>query len=289
MTVGIGIYPQTYLIDFDTHSSLQRQYEGFLETPQLLLNPELREYSDFILENAPQSIPADFKMPHPVRLGQRMEAFMAVALQNTYKICAKNLQIIHNKQTLGEFDFILNPGTGNRFIHLEMAYKFYLYRPEFPGNWTAKLQGPNKKDHLELKLAKLTSHQFPLLTHQETTPYMETLGVEAHRVTQQVFFKTQIFIPFDFDTSTLHQACSEAVVGTYYTGQQLNNLDHHFLLFFIPQKNNWVERPSSPNHFIPFHNFFKQVEPILEARRSCLFWVYNVRSKTFKSHFASWW
>jgi len=75
----------------------------------------------------------------------------AALTANDYTILAKNLQIIAEKKTLGELDFIVE-APANEFIHIEMVYKFYLYDPDRKGSWIEKLVGPNLKDHLSFKV-----------------------------------------------------------------------------------------------------------------------------------------
>jgi hypothetical protein len=40
----------------------------------------------------------------------------------------ENIQVIEDKKTIGEIDFLLKKNT-KQVIHMELAYKFYLFDP----------------------------------------------------------------------------------------------------------------------------------------------------------------
>ncbi|PKR80674.1 hypothetical protein CW751_07850 [Brumimicrobium salinarum] len=96
------------------------------------------------------------------RLGFYAEALLSYFFQTFRPITLllQNHQIIDNKTTIGEIDFII--AYEHQVIHLECAVKYYLlsdkHRPDLPSNWI----GPRKKDHLGLKLEKVLQHQLPL-------------------------------------------------------------------------------------------------------------------------------
>ena len=56
----------------------------------------------------------------------------------------------------------------NQLIHLEVSYKFYLYDENLGKLESEKWIGPNKRDSLVQKTAKLKSKQLPILFHKET-------------------------------------------------------------------------------------------------------------------------
>ncbi len=285
----IAIYLQTCLIELNGYKRLQNQYQGFLQTPQLHFTIEELPYQSLEIIQSPKELSENFVMPHPIRLGQRMEAFMEVAISDEYEILAKNLQIIHNKRTLGEFDFIMQAKDFENPIHLEMVYKFYFLRPEFGGSWIDQLQGPNSKDHLKLKIQKLQSHQFPLLYRSEAQAYLDKLGLKAQNIQQVINFKAQIFIPHNYESNRLNSSFSKAVVGYFYKLNELEILDLNGNLFYIPYKNDWVAQPENTEHFESFKNFQQKISVILDEQRSVLFWLYSAETDEIYRHFASWW
>ena len=56
-------------------------------------------------------------------MGKRAEVFFAEAIQqsSTYEVIAQNLQLIHEKQTLGEFDFFLKENTTQQQAQTELV------------------------------------------------------------------------------------------------------------------------------------------------------------------------
>ena len=136
-------------------TSLFQQYRGFLQTPDLFL----ADYPGFQVFDSQtlylNTIPP-LDVPKNIRLGQRMEYFMEASIKASqrYELIAKNLQIIHNKKTLGEIDFLIRDLKENKVIHLELVYKFYLFDPLYSENKYACWIGPNRKDSLPLKINK---------------------------------------------------------------------------------------------------------------------------------------
>ncbi|MDX1446892.1 DUF1853 family protein [Lishizhenia sp.] len=105
----------------------------------------------------------DFTKNH--RLGYYFEALMHTFfhLSPSIEVVIANHQIIRDKQTLGEIDFILQEG--EEIYHLELAIKYYLQfqnEDDF-STWL----GPNGKDSLSKKIKKLKSHQLQLTKHLE--------------------------------------------------------------------------------------------------------------------------
>lgn len=143
------------------------------------------------------------------RLGVYFESLLAFwlndnAYQQRYRCVAHNLAVHDtNKQTLGEFDFIVaNSTTNNTLEHWEVAVKFYLGVPQVDGSnhWV----GPNKNDTLERKLTHLVEHQLRLSEHpaaqrllheslhknlNDTTLAEPTSSIEERRL----FVKGQLF------------------------------------------------------------------------------------------------
>ncbi|WP_286238571.1 DUF1853 family protein [Neptuniibacter halophilus] len=72
----------------------------------------------------------------------------------------RNIKVLENKITLGEFDFI---GVINgQHFHLECAIKFYLRVGD--GSQLSHFIGPGKKDRLDIKWHRMLEHQLPLST-----------------------------------------------------------------------------------------------------------------------------
>ena len=269
---------------------LQLQYTGFLTTEQLLFSAAEFPFTNFKMEDSPPILPYGFDIPQNIRLGQRMEVFMAAALSNTrYNLKAKNLQIIAEKQTLGELDFIIENHISKEIIHLEMVYKFYFYRPEIKGSWIDKLVGPNAKDKLRYKLDKLKDHQFPILNTSETKGYLEKLDLSKVRIKQKICFKAQIFVPLGFQITNEIGSVKKCLKGNYFTLRQLEFLEKEPYRYYIPPKNDWVSEPNNVTINLSYLEFYQKISAALKEQRSCMFWILDCNSKLSKRHFATWW
>ncbi len=73
--------------------------------------------------------------------------------------------------TLGELD-ILCGTVENPAIHLELAVKFFLLKPECLGDKLNHWIGPQTRDRLDLKLTKLSEKQFPFYFHHQTQQHL---------------------------------------------------------------------------------------------------------------------
>ena len=269
---------------------LQEQFTGFLKTGQLHFNEALLPYSSFSLEPINETLSQDFVMPENIRLGQRMEVFMEDALKHSsYNILVKNLQLIKDKTTLGELDFILKDKKSLAVVHLEMVYKFYLYRPEISGFWWDKLIGPNVKDQLTYKLDKLKQQQFPIALKSYSKFILEEIIGEFVEIKQQLCFKAQIYIPVNFTDTSETESFRECIAGTYYLINELNLLDIKSLRFYIPVKNDWVRMPIENEITLYYKDFYKKMSAALEEQRSYMFWVKDYNSTLVTRHFVTWW
>ena len=133
-----------------------------------------------------------FSIDIKLLLGKRVEHFFEFYIEQhkNYKILKKNIQVNHNKTTIGEFDFFIEEQNTKKIIHVELVYKFYIYKKH--KDEMKRYHGPNNHDNLEDKLHKLERKQFPLLynVHAE-----EALGViKSSNVTQQLCFLGNIFL-----------------------------------------------------------------------------------------------
>jgi hypothetical protein len=94
------------------------------------------------------------------------EVLRHLLIQSTnFRLIAEHLQIFSaDRITLGELDFVLFEPAQKRYIHLELAVKFYL-AVQVNGTW--QYPGPDPRDHWERKLRRMESHQFRLAQSQE--------------------------------------------------------------------------------------------------------------------------
>ena len=82
----------------------------------------------------------------------------------------ENVQIIEDKKTIGEIDFIIENITTKQLIHMELAYKFYLFDPTISSETVNNWIGPNRNDSLKEKLEKLASKDVKTITYKAFQP-----------------------------------------------------------------------------------------------------------------------
>ena len=105
-----------------------------------------------------------------IRLGHRVEKIVSnlIKASTNYKIHYENLKIKQGNKTIGEIDFIIEEIQTKQLIHLELAYKFYLFDPSLSTTQFENWIGPNRNDSLKEKVEKLREKQFPLLHNPQT-------------------------------------------------------------------------------------------------------------------------
>lgn len=117
------------------------------------------------------------------KLGHYFEALYETLMTQVmgWTLLARNIQIHHESKTLGELDFLFrHPQTG-QVEHHEIAVKFYLGWPS-TGLW----HGPNARDRLDLKLARLLNHQLPMSQRDHTQAQLNALGLPLPEVRRMV-------------------------------------------------------------------------------------------------------
>ncbi|MEO8774087.1 MAG: DUF1853 family protein, partial [Gelidibacter sp.] len=191
---------------------LQRNFEGYLNTPLLWHNTEVYGLKQCVLRDSVALLFTE-KVPRHLRLGKLVERFVSHQLiaDTTRHILAENVQIQEGKRTIGELDVIFMATDGP--IHLEIIYKFYLYDPNEGSNELSRWIGPNRKDCLLQKLDKLKIKQLPLLYHPLTQSMLNDMEIKVHEITQQVLFKAQLFLPLGYQQKVFFSLNPDCVQG----------------------------------------------------------------------------
>jgi hypothetical protein len=143
-----------------------RQIEGFQTPSYWFMALEMLKKEMFIIPELELSLEMVDKLSinQYLRLGNRLERYFSFIIDQTkrYEVLLENYQVIQNKVTLGELDFVLKDIDNQEVIHVELGAKLYLYDP----NKKVELDrwvGPNRRDNLNKKLDKLKQVQLPLL------------------------------------------------------------------------------------------------------------------------------
>ena len=120
------------------------------------LTPQLQRFDTY-----PELLPAQLRQPRrDFRLGHYFEDLVRTWLETlpgVSKLMA-GLQVQHQHRTLGEFDIVFSEQ--DQLRHWELAVKFYCLdgNPHNLSHWV----GPDGRDNLAKKLARLEQHQLAL-------------------------------------------------------------------------------------------------------------------------------
>jgi hypothetical protein len=259
------------------------QYQGFLNTSNLWLENTFG-MQQFEITNSVSEV-SDLKN-HRLRLGNLVERFVFKQLQKdtSISILAENIQIQKDKITIGEIDCLLKKG--EQPIHLEIVYKFYLYDETVGTTEVDHWIGPNRKDSLVQKLAKLEEKQLPLLYHNCTKPVLEKLDIQVEEIQQQVCFKAQLFVPFQNQKIPFKAINASCVKGFYIPQMELQQFKD--CTFFLPEKRDWLIDIPTHNLWQSYHTFLEALKPLLNQEKSPLCWIKKPNGKTVKC-FVVWW
>ena len=126
------------------------------------------------------------------RLGLYAEVLLGYFFQHSpsTELVLHNFQLIEDKTTLGEIDFVIQ--LEGKLIHIELAIKFYLGKE--PTDQFANWIGPSGNDNLHAKLNKIRTHQLPIA---KSDKFKEQTGliVESYFLLKGSFYTKNNFFP----------------------------------------------------------------------------------------------
>lgn len=264
---------------------IQLQYEGYLNTP-LLWKKSIMNLEQLIIPKIENRLIA--AIPSEDRLGKRVERFVSLEFSQNkeIKILAENVQIINAKKvTLGELDCLMN--WQGKDIHVEIVYKFYLYDENEGNTEIERWVGPNKKDSLIQKVEKLVTKQLPLIKKEETVSTLTNeYKIDVNKVIQNVYFKAQLFVPFEFTKKTYKLINNACIVGYYIHFSRLKELKASF--FYLPKKIDWLVTPHLNVKWKPYEEIKEQIERSISYNVSTLCWLKSPTNDLSKI-FIVWW
>jgi len=272
--------------------NLEEQYIGFFKSHPLWFNEEFGMKSfDF---SGISGIPIPTKIsdlnlnPNEV-LGKRVEHFFRLALQQSinYHLIAYNEQIFDDKITLGELDFIIFDRRDNRYIHVELVFKFYLYDSSIPEEIDRWI-GPNRKDTLPFKLKKLKQKQFPLLYHTASQAILEKHNIPIENISQEACYLAHLFLPFSKPKLIPKKVNSKCVAGYWIAISDFKGEDFTNFKFHLPLKKYWMVDPKLNKEWSSYTTILENINLQIEQKKSPLLWVKNNEDQFFKL-FVVWW
>ena len=269
----------------------KEQFLGFLATPKIFAENGIFEYPlyETVNELKEEQLPNIPNAPASV-LGKRMEHFFNcyVKLFTSEKILLQNEQIIENKKTLGELDFILKDTASEVVSHIELIFKFYLFDPETGTSELDHLIGPNKRDSLNKKLQRLQKRQFPLLFQEETKRILGTQHLDPQNIIQKMCFKAAVFLPKQATAISFEKVNPQTVSGFWIRASEFTFKAYGKNGFFTPQKRYWPVLPHLNKTWFSFEEIKTQIHPLLEKEFSPLLWMRTSNGR-YERFFIVWW
>lgn len=228
----------------------------------------------------------EFQLPTNIRLGHLVEKIVSELIKSSsnYEVIYENTQLIQDKITIGEIDFIIKKLETNQLIHLELAYKFYLFDPTISSEPISNWIGPNRNDSLKEKLDKLKKQQFPLLYHNSAK--LKFKNIKYSKVSQALCLLVSLFIPYESDLSLI-QKYQNAIRGYYLNFETFKSLDSRGKKYHIPSKKEWGIDPYDNENWTGFDEVVKHINTSIKESQSLLIWQKNKDVHT--AFFITWW
>lgn len=240
----------------------------------------------FSLAELNLSTDLDFQLPTNVRLGHLAEKVVSELIKSStnYKVLYENIQIIEEEKTIGEIDFILQNQKTKQILHVELAYKFYLFDSSIStepiNNWI----GPNRNDSLQEKLEKLKTKQFPLLYHNCTKTALTTIAI--NEVSQALCLLVNLYIPYEYKAN-FNPVYQKAIKGYYFNFETFIKLDDPTKTYYIPTKKEWGMEPAENENWLVFNEIEKQINTSMQENQAVLCW--QKQNDAYLSFFIVWW
>ncbi|AWG22975.1 hypothetical protein FFWV33_16295 [Flavobacterium faecale] len=228
----------------------------------------------------------DFDLPTNLRLGHLVEKAVSKLIQSSsiFALLHENIQIIEDKKTIGELDFIIENKQTQELVHLELAYKFYLLDPTLSTETIHNWIGPNRNDSLSEKLNKLKTKQFPLLYNDCTKATLHDLQIDT--ISQALCLMVSLFIPYRFE-GNLSSSYQKAIKGYYINFQTFINHHNESKTYYLPAKKEWGIDPEENNNWSDFDTIQKAVGSAMVEKQSPLCW--QKCNDTYVAFFIVWW
>ena len=264
--------------------SSSNAYQGFIKSKNILENQCLNGYKAFSM---PSLVDTKIRLPKvlPKRLGKFCEILFTHAMANAidWEIGVQSLQIIDNKITLGEIDYLLSNQHGE-LIHVELAYKLYLYTGKHQGKeiWL----GPNAKDRLDLKVKRLVDQQLPLLNHPACSEKLNDLGINPALIKSQFYMPGQLFVHPNEETEGWEKVNEKAINGHWIYLHEFEAKEGE--KYFIPEKNDWLLICHSDVDWKSHEDTIALIKSFHTRKFSPLIWV-NSKSGNLRKQFVVWW
>ena len=271
-------------IPVENKKRLYYQYLGFINTFEIF-NKNILNIENFYIDKKNISYEnfKKFELKEHLPLGKRVELFFEFYINNSknYKILKKNIQIIKDKVTLGELDFIIKNLQTKKIIHIELIYKYYIIKNN-EQNEIKKYIGVNNHDTLFHKTNKLKNKQFIMLKHEQTKLLLHDLPI--YEIKQKVCFLANIFLPINNKNQNFDIINQKCISGNFINKTDfIKDEKYKYYSYFIPQKQDWLIHPKYCNIWHSYIHINKQLEEYFILYINPLVWIKkdNTISKLF--------
>lgn len=250
------------------------------------LDASITGFEKFDLAKLALESELEFPVPTNVRLGHLAERVVSklIKASTNFNVVYENVQLVKDQRTIGEIDFILEEVETERLIHMELAYKFYLFDPSISSEPVQNWIGPNRKDSLIAKLDKLERKQFPLLHHH--CAKLALSMVDTVNVSQALCLLASLFVPFGSKVN-LSPDYSKAIKGEYLNFKTFLGLDHAGKLYAIPDKKEWGMQPGENEVWMDSEAALRVIEASIKEKQAPLCW--KKQEGSYSEFFVVWW
>lgn len=130
-----------------------------------------------------------------LRLGTYFEELIRFFVTDVlgHRDARSGVVISENKRTIGELDLLFRDRDAS--YHWELAVKFYLHVPNLTSDPFEGYVGPQTRDRLHLKMARVRDHQLPLAQHAAA----ERIVAPWKPLQSAAFVKGRLFYPVSSD------------------------------------------------------------------------------------------
>jgi len=206
--------PCAYIFDFDDWINLEKDMQQLRQAEQSGRLPEVNSL---------------------LPLGKYAEQLIAYYLRQhaDFELLAYNFQLIQDKRTLGEIDYLFQHLPTKKYIHLEFALKYYL-QTTLKGKKI--FLGPNAKDRLSRKADRILNHQV-----QQANLHRSLLPSKLHNINFQakVLIKGCLFYPFKIWSKINNKTALNQ--GWWMHVENFSMFkDQKFQFSLIESKNHWI-------------------------------------------------
>lgn len=270
-------------------NNLKTQFLGFINTPSLFKKLNGFTQIELDINKIKEFDYSQLNITQKLPLGKRIERFFEFYIQQSksYDLIKNNIQIINNKQTLGELDFILYDKQAQKYLHIEHIYKYYLYDESFSTK-IDRFIGPNRDDSFAKKLAKLKDKQLPLLYKNETREYLKDIDINS--IEQKVCFKGNIYVPIHLLGKEIPIINNSCIRGFYINREAfIHQEQFRELEYFLPPRDEWVSDCNTNESWKTFDEVIDEINLFINHKKSTLVWLKNKKENKTQSFFITWW